>query len=107
MRRAFQGSVLAIHQQAGPVSDAELYAYSAVWMGYALVLLALGILGRSTMLRYASLSVLIVAVLKVFLVDMDDLTGLYRVVSFLGLGLVLIGIGHIYRRFVLRPEAAG
>jgi uncharacterized membrane protein len=31
---------------------------------------------------------------------MSDLTGLYRVASFLGLGLALIAIGRIYRRFV-------
>jgi uncharacterized membrane protein len=41
-------------------------------------------------------------VLKVFLYDMSDLTGLYRVASFLGLGLTLIAIGHVYRRFVFR-----
>lgn len=107
VRRAFQGSEMAVFRQAGPVSDAELYAYSAAWMAYALALLALGILARSSVLRYASLTVLIVAVIKVFLVDMADLTGLYRVVSFLGLGLALIGIGHVYRRFVFRPEAPG
>ncbi len=46
--------------------------------------------------------------LKVFLVDMADLTGLWRVLSFLGLGLALIGLGVVHRRFVLpaKPEAA-
>jgi uncharacterized membrane protein len=85
--------------------DAEVYAYSAVWIVYALVLLALGILRNSSVLRYASLAVLGVTVGKVFLYDMADLTGLYRVASFLGLGLVLIGIGYAYQRFVFRPPA--
>jgi len=40
---------------------------------------------------------------KVFLYDMSDLTGLFRVASFLGLGLTMIGIGYVYRRFVFRP----
>jgi uncharacterized membrane protein len=31
---------------------------------------------------------------------MADLTGLYRVASFLGLGLSLVGIGLVYQRFV-------
>ena len=82
--------------------DAEIYAYSAVWIAYALVLLGVGIVWRSIFWRYTSLAVLIVTVLKVFLYDMSDLTGLYRVASFLGLGLTLIGIGYIYRRFVFR-----
>jgi uncharacterized membrane protein len=100
VRRAFQGG-RAFDLGYG-VSDAEIYAYSAVWIAYALVLLGVGILWKSSFWRYTSLTVLIVTVLKVFLYDMSDLTGLYRVASFLGLGLTLIGIGYIYRRFVFR-----
>ena len=40
--------------------------------------------------------------LKVFLLDMDALVGLWRVLSFLGLGLALIALGAVYRRFVVR-----
>jgi len=105
VRRSFQGSELWLFN-GRTASNAELYAYSAVWIAYALVLLAMGIVRNSAMLRYASLSVLSVAVLKVFLYDMSDLTGLYRVVSFLGLGLTLIGIGYVYRRFVFGPQPA-
>jgi uncharacterized membrane protein len=39
-------------------------------------------------------------VAKVFVFDMADLTGLFRVASFLGLGLALVGIGYVYQRFV-------
>ena len=93
------------------MSDAELYAYSALWLGYALVLLALAILRGITSLRHASLVLLLVTVAKVFLVDMAALAGLYRVASFLGLGLILVGIGYLYQRFVFAgpkeaPEAA-
>jgi uncharacterized membrane protein len=62
------------------------------------------VLARSA-LRYASLGVLVIAVLKVFLFDMAGLTGLYRVGSFLGLGLALIGIGFVYQRFVFPSPA--
>ncbi len=36
---------------------------------------------------------------------MGGLTGLYRVASFLGLGLSLVGIGYIYQRFVFADMA--
>jgi uncharacterized membrane protein len=98
--RAFEGPVFQDRR-----SDAELYAYSIVWLVYALTLLTLGIVFARSALRYASLGVLIVAVLKVFLFDMAGLTGLYRVGSFLGLGLSLIGIGFIYQRFVFPSPA--
>ncbi len=82
-------------------------AYSIVWLVYAVILLVLGIALSRSLLRYASLAVLIVTVLKVFLIDMAGLTGLYRVGSFLGLGLSLIGIGYIYQRFVFPRPALG
>jgi uncharacterized membrane protein len=44
----------------------------------------------------------LITVSKVFLVDASDLTGLYRVASFLGLGLSLIGIGYLYQRLLFR-----
>jgi uncharacterized membrane protein len=43
---------------------------------------------------------------KVFLFDMAQLTGLLRVLSFLGLGLTLIGLGALHRRLVLNREQA-
>jgi uncharacterized membrane protein len=96
VRRTFQGSVMTEAHQ----SDLEYYAYSMIWLAYAGLLLLLGIwFGKGT-LRYASLAVLLLTVLKVFIGDMSDLTGLYRVASFLLLGLSLIGIGWLYQRFV-------
>ena len=41
--------------------------------------------------------------------DLSELEGLYRAVSFLGLGLCLIGVGWLYQRFVVaedQPPAA-
>jgi len=100
-RHAFRGSNLA----AGTMSDAESYAYSAVWLVYAGALLAGGLWQKSQALRIGSLVVVMAAVLKVFLVDMDDLQGLWRVGSFFGLGLALVGIGFLYQRLVfVRPQ---
>jgi uncharacterized membrane protein len=101
-RRAFAGTNIQLGLWKWP-GDGELYAYSAVWIVFALALLALGIRWGSVVLRYASLAVLMVTVAKVFLIDMSGLTGLLRVASFLGLGLTLIAIGRVYQRFVLRP----
>ena len=101
-RHLFVGEVLS----RAPVSDGELYAYSAVWLGYAGVLLAFGLRTGYASLRYAALALLIVTVAKVFLVDMEELRDLWRVASFLGLGGPLIGIGYLYRRYVF-PARAG
>jgi uncharacterized membrane protein len=102
IKHAFQGPRLEFET----ISSAELYAYSVGWLLFAGALLAIGIWRRSTPVRHAALAVLLVAVVKVFAVDMADLTGLYRAASFIGLGLSLVGIGWLYQRFVFRREPA-
>jgi uncharacterized membrane protein len=84
----------------GATSDAEQYTYSAVWLMFGVALLAAGIALRSLPLRIASAAVVVLTVLKVFIIDMSDLTGIYRALSFLGLGVVLIGIGWFYQRLL-------
>lgn len=90
---------------AAPLGQSELWCYSAVWLVLGVGLLAGGMLGRRRAPRLAGLAVLGAVTLKVFLLDMGALVGLWRVVSFLGLGLVLIGLAAASRRFVTRlPE---
>lgn len=96
IRHVFQGTDLSQRR----MGDGELYGYSLAWLLYAGVLLGLALKTGSSLLRYASLAVLMGTVAKVFLIDMGSLDGLYRVASFLGLGLSLVGIGYLYQRFV-------
>lgn len=105
VRQVFQGPYL----YGGLTSDAELYTYSVVWLGYGLALLGIGVWQRSQAIRYASATVVLMTVCKVFLLDAAGLTGLYRVASFLGLGVSLIGIGYLYQRLLLKraPLAEG
>ena len=96
IRTLYHGEVLT----DGPTSDAEQYTYSAVWLAFGVALLAVGVLLRSQAVRFASAAVVILTVLKVFLVDMRDLTGIYQGLSFIGLGIVLLGIGWLYQRLL-------
>jgi uncharacterized membrane protein len=80
------------------IGDGELYAYSAVWLVVGIALLGAGAAFGSRTLRLASAAMVALAVLKVFLVDMAGLTGLWRALSFIGLGLVLLVVGRVYQR---------
>ena len=100
--RLFQGPMLTV----GPVSDAQQYTYSAVWLVYGVVLLVVGLLLPSKPARLASGAVIMFTVLKVFLFDMAGLTGIWRALSFIGLGLVLMGIGYLYQRLLFPPKVA-
>ncbi len=101
VRHAFRGPVIVFNIfSSQPFRDVEWYAYSAAWLVYGAVLLAAGIRLGIAVLRWASLAVIALAVAKVFLLDMAALTGLWRALSFLGLGGSLIALGWAYQRFV-------
>jgi uncharacterized membrane protein len=100
VRTLYHGSVLS----RGPTTDAEQYTYSVVWLGYGVALLLFGIALRSQPARLASAAITLLTVAKVFLIDMAGLTGVFRALSFIGLGLVLVGIGWLYQRLLFPPR---
>jgi len=91
----------AMRVGAAPISEAELWSWSGGWLGYGILLMAAGMRLGLRLLRLTALGMIGLVCVKVFLFDMADLTGLWRVMSFLGLGLALIGLGAVHRRFVL------
>ena len=100
VRTLYHGPVL----YHGAASDAEQYTYSVVWLAYGVALLLFGIAFRSQPARLASAAITLLTVAKVFLVDMSGLTGVFRALSFIGLGLVLVGIGWLYQRLLFPPR---
>lgn len=76
---------------------------SATWLVTALALVAAGIRIPDKALRLAGLILLTATILKVFLLDAAELRGVLRILSFLGLGIALIGMGRLYGT-VLRAE---
>lgn len=96
IRTLFHGAILT----RGLTSDAEQYTYSAVSLTFGVLLLVAGFLLRSQPARLASAAVVAITIAKVFLVDMAGLTGIFRALSFIGLGAVLVGIGWLYQRML-------
>jgi uncharacterized membrane protein len=104
VRHAFHGEYISLSFFGSNFSDAEWYTYSAVWLIFAGIGLAIGLIRRDEWLRRVSLAGVTVVIAKVFLSDMSELEGIYRALSFLGLGGALIAIGYAYRR--MRPVQA-
>ncbi len=103
VRHAFHPDAMGVSD--APVTDAELWAFSGAWLAFGLALMAIGIITARKPLRLTALAIVGLAAAKVFLVDMAGLVGLWRVLSFLGLGLTLIALGAVYRAFVATPAA--
>jgi uncharacterized membrane protein len=102
IRRLYHGPVLI----QGAISGAEQYSYSIAWLAFGVTLLGIGILFNSQRARLASAAVIALTILKAFLIDMSTLTGVYRALSFMCLGLVLVAIGWLYQRILFRRQAA-
>ncbi|MEO8360618.1 MAG: DUF2339 domain-containing protein [Vicinamibacteria bacterium] len=79
-------------------------ALSAGWGLYAIILLVTGVMKELKPLRYLSLAFLLLTVLKVFLYDLSELGGIFRVFSFLGLAIALILVSLFYQRFVFKKN---
>ncbi|UZK64958.1 DUF2339 domain-containing protein [Sphingomonas sp. M1-B02] len=95
VRQAAHGSIVT-----GPVGTGENGGYSAILLGVALFWLWRGISAARHDLRVAGLVLLTLVTFKVFLIDAAALDGILRILSFLGLGVALIGIGWAYNRFL-------
>ena len=101
IRRLYHGPVLT----RGVTTGAEQYTYSIAWLAFGVALLGIGIIFNSQRARLASAAVIALTILKAFLIDMSTLTGVYRALSFMCLGLVLVAIGWLYQRILFRKEA--
>jgi uncharacterized membrane protein len=100
IRRLYHGPILT----RGATTGAEQYTYSIAWLAFGVALLGIGILFNSQRARLASAAVIALTILKAFLIDMSTLTGVYRALSFMCLGLVLVAIGWLYQRILFRSE---
>jgi uncharacterized membrane protein len=98
IRRLYHGQNLI----EGLTGDAEQYTYSIAWLGFGVLLLGIGFLVNSERARLASAAVIGLTILKAFAIDMSALTGVYRALSFIGLGLVLVAIGWLYQKILFR-----
>jgi uncharacterized membrane protein len=80
------------------VNLARDFSYSAIWLVYGAVLMAIGFQKRSAFVRWQSLILIAFTICKVFLYDVSQLGGSFRILSFIALGAVLLGISFIYQR---------
>jgi uncharacterized membrane protein len=76
-----------------------LASLSIAWGLYGTALLGVGIQRRFAPLRYLAIALLLLTVGKVFLVDLSELGGVYRIVGFMGLGVFLLVGAWLYQRF--------
>jgi len=76
-------------------------SYSISWALFALILLIIGIARRVAPVRYASIALLAIVLLKLFFHDFSTLDQLYRIAAFIVVAVIAILASFLYQRFLL------
>jgi uncharacterized membrane protein len=71
-------------------------AFSIFWSAFAVACVAAGFRTRVAALRYCGLTLLAITLLKIVVVDLGHISTGYRVLSFMGLGLLMLGTSVLY-----------
>lgn len=77
------------------------------WGLYGAAAIVAGLWRAYAPLRYIGITVIAIVVLKVFFVDLWDLGGIYRVIGFLTLGVLLVLVSYLYQRSRREPIEDG
>jgi uncharacterized membrane protein len=94
----------------GDFNEHKMYAqftYSAWTMLFGAILLAAGFWKKSAFLRWQALVLIAGSIGKVFIVDTSQLSQGYRILSFLGLGVLLLAVSVAYQRDWLNLRRRG
>ncbi|MCP4253691.1 MAG: DUF2339 domain-containing protein [Candidatus Scalindua sp.] len=78
---------------------ARLASISVLWTLFSIALMVLGFIRNRHTLRMISISLFGITIFKVFVMDMKNVGTPFRIISFLVLGLVLIGASYLYYRY--------
>jgi uncharacterized membrane protein len=93
--RAFDRSAALMAMFANP-HLAKQVAFSIFFSAFALASIAGGFAGRAAPLRYFGLTLFALTLLKVAAIDLGAVAAGYRFLSFIGLGLLLLGTSVLY-----------
>lgn len=96
--------VAAAFQATG--GQAQTTSISVLWSLFAVALMVLGFRYRLKALRILAIALLAFTGVKVLLMDMADVETPFRILSFVVLGVMLIGISYLYHRFADRLMGA-
>jgi hypothetical protein len=84
---------------------AKQLSLSVIWATYACGLFVAGRVRRLRLLRILALALLSLTTLKVFLFDLSSLERIYRIISFIMLGAILLVVSYFYQRSQQRAAA--
>jgi uncharacterized membrane protein len=78
---------------------AQRLSLSGIWAIYSVALIVFGFVKRHAPSRIFAIVLFFITILKVFIYDLSSLENIYRIISFIGLGVILLLVSFLYTRF--------
>jgi uncharacterized membrane protein len=81
------------------LTNLEQLSLSGVWLIYSVALMTFGFWRSLRNIRIIAFILFGFTILKIFIYDLSSLETLYRIFSFIGLGLILLAVSYAYQRY--------
>ncbi|HLP15775.1 MAG TPA: DUF2339 domain-containing protein [Bacteroidota bacterium] len=72
---------------------------SGIWLVYSGILMGFGLLKKYREMRLAAIALFGISIIKIFIYDLSFLETLYRIFSFLALGVILLAVSYAYQKY--------
>ncbi len=78
---------------------AQRLSLSGLWAVYSAALIIIGFIAKNAPSRICGITLFFITIFKVFIFDLSSLESIYRIISFIGLGIILLAVSFLYTRF--------
>jgi uncharacterized membrane protein len=79
--------------------NAQFASISVLWALYSVALMGLGFVKKLEAVRYTAMGLFVLTLFKVFFIDMANVSTPFRIISFIVLGVLMIGASFLYYKF--------
>jgi uncharacterized membrane protein len=83
----------------GHLHNLQQFSLSGAWLLYSVALMTYGIWRSVRNVRIVAFVLFGITILKIFVYDLSFLETIYRIWSFIGLGLILLAVSYVYQRY--------
>lgn len=94
-----QAGIAAAYEAADRLTNLKQMSLSAIWLLYSGMLMGVGLLRKYRELRLAAIVLFGISVVKAFIYDLSFLETLYRIYSFMALGVLLLAVSYAYQKY--------
>lgn len=89
----------ALYEKRKKIENKSSVSLSLFWLFYGIILMLIGFFARTKGMRIGGMLLFMLAILKLFFYDLWSLGTLYRIISSISLGIVLLAISFAYQRY--------